>query len=62
GVSEREGVLTAVFGPPFVLAPPTLPPHEWDAWARDEVMLAIARLLPPGLWGHYRPLAEKEVS
>lgn len=62
GISEREGILTAAFGPPFVLAPPPLPLQGWDAWARDRVMLGIARLLPPGLWGYYRPLAEREAS
>jgi 1-acyl-sn-glycerol-3-phosphate acyltransferase len=60
GISEPEGILTVAFGPPFVLAEPPVPHRQWDAWARARVMLAIARLLPPGLRGHYRPLAERE--
>lgn len=60
GIAEREEVLTVAFGPSFVLSPPPLPRQEEDDWARDAVMLALARLLPQELWGHYRALAEKE--
>ena len=60
GVAEVEGVLTARFGPPF--RRPRLAGGskvERDAALRETVMVAIARLLPPALWGYYRPAVER---
>jgi 1-acyl-sn-glycerol-3-phosphate acyltransferase len=59
GVAERDGVLTARFGPPFQL--PRAPGDKMarDRALRDAVMVAIARLLPPELWGHYRAAVEE---
>lgn len=55
GVHEEGAQLVVRFGAPFALhAPPGLPPAGRDAWASEEVMLAIARQLPPRLWGVYR--------
>jgi len=55
GVSEKNGTLTASFGEPFVLeAQPGLEKRRQDRRACETVMVAIARLLPPELWGVYR--------
>lgn len=55
GVFEEGPQLVVHFGPPFALqAPPGLAPDERDAWASERVMLAIARQLPPRLWGVYQ--------
>lgn len=56
GVFEREGVLTAAFGPPVQLPAVESGKAERDRALRDHVMLAIGRLLPEALWGHYRNL------
>ena len=65
GNAERDDVLTATIVPPF-----HLPRAGGDAGGsagdkaardrvlRDAVMLRIARLLPPELWGHYRAAME----
>lgn len=59
GVSEdRPGHLAVSFGEPVALdPPPALSSHEADSWASDRVMSALAGLLPPSLWGPYRPPA-----
>ena len=54
GVFEREGALTASFGEPFRLeVQPGLSKGEQDQQAREQVMVAIGRLLPSRLWGVY---------
>lgn len=54
GVAERDGVLTARFGPPLRLASVRGDKAARDRALREAVMVQIARLLPPELWGHYR--------
>ncbi len=51
GLCEERGVLVASFGPPVIL--PTGRSEEAALEARDEVMRAIARLLPPEMRGAY---------
>jgi len=54
GVCETEGILTARFGPPFLLEThPGTAPDGLDRLASTQVMVAIARLLPQELWGVY---------
>ena len=53
GVYEDEG-LCLCFGPPYRLdVPPGLPAAERDRQTSDQVMRAIANLLPPALRGEY---------
>ena len=56
GLAEWDGVLTATFGPPFALRPIEGTKTERDQALRDQVMVAIGRLLPEDLWGDYREL------
>ncbi len=54
GIFQEEGVLVLRFGAPFFVGDP--PPglaEDVDDWARRRVMVAIGRLLPRDLWGHY---------
>lgn len=53
GIAERDGVLTATFGPPFSLPHVTGGKATRDRALRDAVMGPIARLLPPELRGYY---------
>ncbi len=53
GLAEIGGVLRVRFGPPFALQVPKGPKEERDNAARQKVMVAVGRLLPPGLWGFY---------
>lgn len=54
GLYEEEGALTIRFGPPFfVRLPPEAAREDRDRLARQQVMVAIGRLLPRELWGHY---------
>jgi hypothetical protein len=63
GLLEREGALTAVFGPTFRLEPPaTADQQELDRLAREQVMVAIGRLLPREYWGFYASAIEEAVS
>lgn len=54
GTAERDGVLTATFGPPFNLPRVRGDKAARDRALRDAVMMRIVLLLPPELWGHYR--------
>jgi hypothetical protein len=56
GIVERDGTLTATFGPPFQLPSIGGDRRARDAALRDAVMLHIARLLPEDLWGYYAPV------
>lgn len=59
GVAEVDGVLTARFGPPFVLGSwSELSKEEQDHRASTQVMAAIGAQLPPELWGVYRAQIE----
>jgi hypothetical protein len=54
---EPLGRLAVRFGTPEALsAPPDLTRDESDRWAAHQVMGRLAALLPPELWGAYRPV------
>ena len=58
-IREVEGTLAVTFGPPVSLEPFRLPSDEAADAAVDEVMLALARLLPPSMHGAYAGQAER---
>jgi len=63
GLLERDGALTAVFGPTLRLElPATAGQEELDRLAREQVMVAIGRLLPREYWGFYADAIERAVS
>lgn len=63
GLLERDGVLTAVFGPTFRLElPSTVDEQELDRLAREQVMVAMGRLLPREYWGFYAAAIERTAS
>jgi hypothetical protein len=63
GLLERDGALTAVFGPTFRLElPATAGEEEMDRLAREQVMVAIGRLLPRQYWGFYADAIERAVA
>jgi hypothetical protein len=60
GLLERDGALTAVFGPVFHLElPAKADERELDRLAREQVMVAIGRLLPREYWGFYAGAIEE---
>ncbi len=55
GVWEEGDTLLIRFGQSFSVAlPAEAPRQEQDRLARQEMMVAIGRLLPEPFWGHYR--------
>jgi hypothetical protein len=58
GIAERDGVLTATFGPPFQLPRVSGDKAAKDHALRDALMVEIARLLPAEMWGHYQAAME----
>ena len=63
GILERDGALTAVFGPAFRLElPAPAGQKELDRLAREQVMVAVGRLLPREYWGFYADAIERAVS
>jgi hypothetical protein len=63
GLLERDGALTAIFGPAFRLELPAMADQkELDRLAREQVMVAIGRLLPREYWGFYADVIERVVS
>jgi len=58
-ICEVEGALTVTFGPPVSLEPLRDAGDEAADAALDEVMLAVARLLPPSMHGAYAGQAEE---
>jgi hypothetical protein len=62
GIAEREGALTATFGPPFALPRVGGDKRERDRLLREVVMVAIARLLPSELWGYYRDAVARQAT
>jgi hypothetical protein len=63
GIMERDGALTAAFGPAFRLEVPETPDQrEMDRLAREQAMVAIGRLLPRGYWGFYAEAIERAMS
>jgi hypothetical protein len=62
GLLERDGALTAVFGPTFSLKLPTTGGQEkLDRLAREQTMVAIGRLLPREYWGFYADVIQRAV-
>ena len=59
-ICEVGGALTVTFGPPVSLEPFQAAGEEAADAALDEVMLAVARLLPPSMHGAYAGRAEGE--
>jgi len=60
GEAEVDGVLTASFGPPFLLEGwSEVDKGERDLRASIRVMAAIGAQLPPSLWGEYREEVEQ---
>ena len=53
GVYQESGTLFVRFGGPFALRGAPSEEGELDDWARQQVMVAIGRLLPRRLWGAY---------
>lgn len=52
---DQDGALTIQFGAPFQLRLQRMKDrHERDRLAATEVMIAIGRLLPEGLWGEFK--------
>jgi hypothetical protein len=63
GLFERDGALTAVFGPAFSLELPAAADQQTlDRQAREQAMVAIGRLLPREYWGFYAEAIGKAVS
>lgn len=65
GVAEVGGVLCARFGLPFTLQLPggeRQSRKELDHQASTRTMIAIARQLPPELWGVYREQLERDTQ
>jgi 1-acyl-sn-glycerol-3-phosphate acyltransferase len=64
GVSEDPpGHLVVRFGPIFHLAqPPQAGKPGADDWAAGQVMGRLAALLPPRLWGEYRPFQDGQTG
>jgi len=59
-VREVDGALTVTFGPPVTLEPFQAASEEDADAALDEVMVAVARLLPPSMHGAYANQAQRQ--
>jgi len=63
GVWEEDGTLMVRFGEPFALSVAREGSRqEQDRRAREQVMVAVGRLLPPAYWGHYREAIQRSLS
>jgi hypothetical protein len=63
GVWEEDGTLIVSFGEPFALSVAKEGPRqEQDRQAREQVMVAVGRLLPLAYWGHYREAIQRSLS
>lgn len=60
---EEDALLTVRFGPPFSLSIPKRGQREArDRLAREQVMVAIGRLLPREYWGAYAEAIERSLQ
>jgi hypothetical protein len=63
GVWEEDGTLIASFGEPFALSVAKEGPRQdRDRQAREQVMVAVGRLLPPAYWGYYSEAIQRSLS
>jgi len=63
GVWEEDSTLMVRFGEPFALSVAREGSRqEQDRRAREQVMVAVGRLLPPAYWGHYREAIQRSFS
>ncbi|HXG35613.1 MAG TPA: hypothetical protein VNL15_01445, partial [Dehalococcoidia bacterium] len=62
GIYEDDGVLSARFGEPFFVDVRGIGKEKRAEAARDQVMVAIGRLLPPHLWGAYSAEVAQEIG
>jgi hypothetical protein len=63
GVWEEDDTLMVSFGEPFALSvAKDVPRQERDRQAREQVMVAVGRLLPPAYWGYYSEAIQWSLS
>jgi len=63
GVWEGDGTLMVRFGDPLALSVAKEGSRqEQDRRAREQVMVAVGRLLPPAYWGHYKDAIQRSLS
>jgi len=63
GVWEEDDTLMISFGEPFALSVAKEGPRqEQDRQAREQVMVAVGRLLPPAYWGYYSEAIQRSLS
>ncbi|UCH86095.1 MAG: hypothetical protein JSU97_06020 [Dehalococcoidia bacterium] len=63
GIWEEGDTLMVSFGEPFALSEAKEGPRrDRDRRAREQVMVAVGRLLPPTYWGHYSEAIQRSLS
>jgi 1-acyl-sn-glycerol-3-phosphate acyltransferase len=63
GVWEEDGTLVVRFGEPFAFSVDKRGPRqEQDRQAREQMMVAVGRLLPPPYWGCYEEAIRRSLG
>ena len=63
GIWEEDGTLMVSFGEPFALyVAKEGQRQDRDRRAREQVMVAVGRLLPPAYWGYYSEAIQRSLS
>jgi hypothetical protein len=63
GIWEEDDTLMISFGEPFALSVAEEGPRQdRDRRAREQVMVAVGRLLPPAYWGYYSEAIQRSLS
>jgi len=63
GIWEEDDTLIVSFGEPFALSVAKEGPRQdQDRRAREQVMVAVGRLLPPAYWGYYSEAIQRSLS